>query len=70
MTAWVLMTALLGGSERGADPCDLRCANVVKVCGQQCEKQFPRAQADSCKKACTGSASACKEQCKKPPEEK
>jgi len=72
MSALLVVVTLLGaGAGRLVDPCDTKCAGVVKTCNQQCEKNFPKAQADQCKLACPGAAAPCKEDCKKkPPEEK
>jgi hypothetical protein len=64
-----LTVALLLASGRGADPCDVRCADVVKHCQKTCEKMYAKAEADRCRTSCTASGPGCKEQCKANAEE-
>ncbi len=64
------LAALLAGSQKGADPCDVRCNDSVKVCEKQCEKMGPKPQSDVCKSGCKAAVPSCKEACKKPVEDK
>ena len=66
---WLVVAALLSGGPR-ADPCEQRCTEMVKVCSQQCEKNFPKDKHAPCKQACSGSAAGCKDQCRADGDEK